>query len=144
MKHKPLHHWLPFWINNTITKCHCVKCQHPHKKEDIFSVGIRNSNKKSFCLYIEQECSSCGHRALVSFPNHKEDNVEGMCYFLLEQIKQRKSTEKANFLPKKKKKGPMTDKEVAKFINFMNQSNHEDFLKEIGVVFPPRKKSNES
>lgn len=141
---KPFYYWLPDWIQNGLKKRSCTQCKTKYSKQDIVAVGVRQINDPHECaMYIEHICPSCGYRALTTFGKEKEDSLEGMCCGILESIKRKKLIEKSRLL-QKRKEGTMTDREVNKFLKFIKDASHEDFLKEIGVSLPYKKGNNDT
>ncbi len=135
---KPFYHWLPDWVHSGIKKRSCSQCKTRYSTQDIVATGIRQVGKPYECaMYVEHVCSSCGYRALTTFGKEKEDNLERMCFVILENMKKRKLTEKSRLF-RSRKKGNMTDGEVNKFLKFNKNASHDDFLKEIGVSLPKK------
>lgn len=131
---KPFHYWLPDWLQNSFNKRFCSQCKTKYSKQDIVAVGIRQVNDPHECaMYVEHVCPSCGYRALTTFGKEKEDSLEGMCCSILESIKRKKLVDKSRQL-RGRNKGTITDREVSKFLKFIQNASHEEFLKEIGSL----------
>ncbi len=139
---KPLYYWLPNWaIKSVLDKC-CDKCKTSYNKQDITAIAIKPvKNKYRFC--VEQMCSKCSRRSLTVF-GKSEHTLEGMCYFLLEQINRKKIMAKAKHL-RKEKEGPITDTEAQAFIDFVqNAESYSEVLDELGIPTPKKSDENTS
>lgn len=146
MPNKPFHNWLPEWACTSLDNRICSQCKSKYSKENIIAVGVRKIEDPNYVMYIEHQCSKCGFRALTILGKHKEDSLEKLCYTILESIKKRKLSEKSKLVNKHKTNEPISDGEVTKFLNFINskKNSHDDFLREIGVVFPKNNDNDQS
>ena len=146
MPNKPFHDYLPEWAYTSLDGRICSQCESKYSKKDIIAVGVRKTEDPNYAMYIEHQCSSCGFRALTTLGKHKEDSLEKLCYTILESIKKRKLSEKSKLTNKHSTNEPISDGEVTNFLNFINseKNSHEDFLREIGVVFPENKDNDSS
>ena len=146
MAKKSFHYWLPEWVQNSLNHKICGKCSKKYSNKDIVAIGIRESESEenNYCsFYVEHKCSSCDYRSLITLNKQKEVSLENMCFTILEGIRKRKLTEKSRAIKKNTNQNPISDKEMKNFIKFVNNTKtHEEFLKGIGVLLPP--KSNDS
>ena len=109
----------------------CNKCDAICKESDIVGINIRETEGFNFKFCVERICHSCQWRSITKF-DKKESTLEGMCYFILEQIRQKKLAVKSK--GRKKRSGPITDLEVKKMLEFIrNSKSHDDLLKQLGV-----------
>jgi len=145
MPNRNFHNWLPEWAYSSLDKRSCSQCSTNYQKQDIIAVGIRQTETEGadtppeYAMYLEHQCSSCGFRGLTVLGKQKEDNLEKLCYVILEGVKKRKISEKSKMLKNHRTNDPISDKEVKDLREFMNNSKtHDDFLREIGVVLPEK------
>jgi len=132
--------WLPEWVYTSLNARTCSQCNSKYSKNDIIAVGVRKIENPNYAMYIEHKCFKCRFRALTTISKRKEDSLEQLCYVILESIKKRKLSEKSKLINKHKIDEPISDSEVIEFLDFINENTlHDDFLREIGVVFPKNK-----
>lgn len=132
-----LHFQIPHWIiKGSIAKKLCTHCNQKIKKEYIIAMGIRTSGN-GVTLFLEYQCQGCKYREVINIidDNNKPATIENLCFLLLESIQKDKETQNSLSRNKKKKSGgKITDKEVSRFLEFMNQSeNYEDLLKHLRI-----------
>ncbi len=145
MSNNSFYEWLPKWAYSSLQERSCSQCNKNYTKNDIVAIGLRTTEDNSYAMYVEHQCSKCKFRALTILGKQKEDTLEKLCYIILESIKTKKITHKSKLTHKHKKNNPMTDKEVRKFIKFMNSNQtHADFCKEIGIITFPKEEKDDS
>ena len=125
---------VPMWMVKSVHGKLCNKCDNVLKKENITGIGILDNEIAT--LFVEFICPSCKYASRITFSGEKKGSVEQMCYFILEEIQNKRRTSRSRKIAKisSEVKGEMTDTEVGEFINKMNSSeSYNEFLKLIGA-----------
>lgn len=136
-KQQPFHYWLPFNIEDHISDSACSTCETVIKRKDIIAIGVR---KQDGCdrnvAFIEYKCPKCGLRAIKLLFSVQVQDIEGMCFWLLEEIHKIKKIEKSSETRKCKQSdsGKITKEELEEMSNYLKKPlPYEDFLKFIGA-----------
>jgi hypothetical protein len=140
----PFSYWLPGLVNQKLKDVQCNICSRKIEKNNVNAIGIRKTENKQLCMYVEYQCPNinCKHRACKLLENKRIHSVEDMCYFLIEEIQKRKKTLNAKNYTKPNSSDLITDEEMENIRQFINSHvDYDDFLKYIGAA---KEDNNES